>query len=74
MPYLIASDWHRGAQVIRDLRLRSPHDGVGAFRIPKDPGRRAELGDVIYDLSDQWAARAVMDGPAAVIEWDTANP
>lgn len=66
---LIASDWHRGVQVIRELRLRSPHDGVGMFRIPKDRTARLDLADVIYDLADEWAARAVLDGPAAVIEW-----
>lgn len=71
MAMLIASDWHRGVQVIRDLRLRSPHDGVGAYRIPKARADRLDLADVIYDLTDEHAARAVLDGPTALIEWST---
>lgn len=70
MTACIANDWQRGAAVIRDLRLRSPHDPVGQFRIPKGTAARQDLADVIYDLSDQWAARAIHDGPAVVVTWD----
>lgn len=70
----IASDWHRGVQVIRDLRLRSPGEGVGTFRIPQDRAARVELVDVIYDLTDEHAARAVLDGPTAVILWEPLHP
>jgi len=41
----------------------SPSDGPGAFTIPKDPEARVELCDLIYDLADEHAARAVMDLP-----------
>jgi len=49
--------------VIRSLRLKGPSDGPGAFTIPKDPEARVELCDLIYDLADEHAARAVMDLP-----------
>ena len=66
----LASDWERGVQAIRDLRLRSPSEPVGQFRIPKDPAARADLADAVYDLTDEHAARAVREGPAAVITWE----
>ena len=67
---MIANDWQRGVQAIRDLRLRSTHEGVGFYRIPKDRVDRSELVDVVYDLTDEWAARAIADGPSVVVEWD----
>ena len=58
-----ASDLQRGLAVIRSLRLEGPSDGPDAFTIPRDPEARIELCDLIYDLADEHAARAVMDLP-----------
>ena len=49
----LASDWERGVQAIRALRLRSPHEPVGWFRLPKDPAARDDLADAVYDLTDE---------------------
>lgn len=74
MRILIADDWQRGAQAIRVLRLSAPSDPVGSCRIPKDPSARRDLVDAVFDLTDQWAARAILDGPPALITWQTPNP
>lgn len=58
-----ADDLARAESVIRDLRLKGPHDGPDAFTIPKDAESRRELADLIYDLADEWAARAILDLP-----------
>jgi hypothetical protein len=58
-----ASDLERAHEVIRDLRLRGPHDGPGTFTWPKEPSGRRELADLVYDLADEHAARAVLDAP-----------
>lgn len=63
MRLLIASDLARAEAVIRSLRLKGPHDGPDAFTIPKDRASRLELADLIYDLADEWAARAILDLP-----------
>ena len=60
-PWRVAGDLTRAEAVIRHLRLKGPHDGPGVFTIPKDG--REDLADLIYDLSDQWAARAILDLP-----------
>lgn len=44
-------------------RLTGPSDPVGVFSFPKDRQGRQELADFVFDLSDQWAARAVLDAP-----------
>ena len=60
-----ASDLERAHEVIRDLRLRGPGDGLGlgVFTWPKDPQGRRDLADIVYDLADEHAARAVLDAP-----------
>lgn len=59
-----ARDLDRALQVIRDLRLKGPHDGPDAFTIPRHRADRLDLADLIFDLSDAHAARAVLDLPA----------
>lgn len=63
MKFPIADDLSRAEHVIRMTRLTGPSDPVGVFSFPKDRQGRQELADFVFDLSDQWAARAVLDAP-----------
>lgn len=60
---MISTDRDRALRLIADLRLSGPHDGPEGHRVPNDPEGRQALADLVYDLLDQWAARAVLDLP-----------
>lgn len=53
----------RAHAAIRLLRLSGPHDGPDTFTIPRDPAARRDVADAVFDLTDQWAARAILDLP-----------
>lgn len=63
----IARDLDRAVAAIRFLGLTGPHDPVGEFTLPKDPGARDDLADAVFDLTDQHAARAIRDAPRMTI-------
>jgi len=59
-----ALDLDRALDVIRLLRLRGPHDGPGTYTVPTPGPDRHALADLVYDLADEHAARAILDLPA----------
>ena len=62
--FRLHTDLDRAEGVIRLLRLKGPHDGPEAFSVPPQGSQsRLDLADVVYDLADQHAARAILDAP-----------
>lgn len=60
---LAGPNLRRAEDAIRSMRLRGPNDGPGEFTFPKDNENRRELADLLYEVSDRHAARAVLDAP-----------
>lgn len=57
------SDLGRALAAIEFFNITGPHDGPREFTFPKGKSQRAELADFIFDVVDQFAARAVLDAP-----------